>query len=67
MSHTTKSDDVEAIARCLAKEEQGRIDKKRGFTETDDLTEALGWLGYVKDAERLSQQGAKVISGKLII
>jgi hypothetical protein len=64
MTRTAEINDVETIARCLAQEAQGRIDKKRGFTEVDDFGEALAWLGYVNDAKRLAE-GLKASAGSL--
>jgi len=66
MNHT-KFTDVEEIARCLARNAKERHDKKRGFHEADDFADALDWLGYVKEAERLSNEGARIIGGKLVI
>jgi hypothetical protein len=67
MNRTAETDDVEAIARCLAQEARSRLEKKRGYAEADDFADALDWLGYMKDARRLSEEGARLIGGKLVI
>lgn len=59
---TTDEQTIEAIARCLAKEAIDRRDKKLGFHEVDDLSDALEWLGYRDEAKRL----AAIIGGKLV-
>lgn len=61
------ADPVEEMSRYLAQRDLARTERECGTPEKDEFRDNVGWVAYINEAEKLIEQGAKIVGGILII